>query len=93
VSLQDVAANSITLALVPDAVRSRVAGAYATVNYGVRPLGAVLGGAVAASIGLRGAIWLAVVCASAGGLFLVASPVARLRELPETADPAGGGPP
>jgi predicted MFS family arabinose efflux permease len=93
VSLLDVAANSITLALVPDAVRSRVAGAYATVNYGVRPLGAVLGGVVAAAIGLRGAIWLAVICASASGLFLVASPVAGLRELPETADPAGGASP
>src|SRR4051794_26216913 len=33
---------------IPDQLRSRVAGAYRTVNYGVRPLGAVLGGLLGA---------------------------------------------
>ena len=33
-----------TTSVIPDEVRSRVAGAFSTINYGVRPLGAVAGG-------------------------------------------------
>jgi predicted MFS family arabinose efflux permease len=67
---------------VPDQLRSRVAGAYRTVNYGVRPLGAVLGGLLGAEIGLRNVLWV-----SAGGAFLKLRPsVLGLRIQTDTVD-------
>jgi hypothetical protein len=52
------------------------------VNYGVRPLGGLLGG----TIGLRGALWVALAGALAGVQFLLPSPMPRLRDLPEPAE-------
>jgi hypothetical protein len=56
------------------------------VNYGTRPVGSVVGGALGSWIGLRPTLWIATVGAIAGGLFLLPSPVVRLRELPEAAE-------
>jgi type IV secretory pathway TrbD component len=53
------------------------------VNYGVRPLGALLGGALGGSIGLRPTLWIAAGGGIAGFLWLVPSPVRTLRELPD----------
>ncbi|HZE29008.1 MAG TPA: MFS transporter [Gaiellaceae bacterium] len=83
VMLLDISANAITSALVPDRLRARVAGAYMVVNYGVRPLGALAGGALGTWIGLRPTLWIATVGAIAGVLFLLPSPIPQLRELPE----------
>ncbi|MFH9969031.1 MFS transporter [Streptomyces mirabilis] len=44
VMLFDVNLNSLQADVIPDGMRSRVAGAYSTINYGLRPVGAVLGG-------------------------------------------------
>jgi len=82
VMVLDITAGSIKAALVPDRLRARVAGAYMVVNYGVRPIGALVGGALGTWIGLRPTLWIASVGAIAGVLWLVPSPVPRLRELP-----------
>lgn len=86
VMLLDIAAGAISAALVPDRLRSRVSGAYMVVNYGVRPLGALLGGALGSWIGLRPTLWIASTGAIAGFLWLLPSPVPSLRELPEVAE-------
>jgi MFS family permease len=83
VMLLDISANAITSALVPDRLRARVSGAYMVVNYGVRPLGALAGGALGTWIGLRPTLWIATVGAVAGVLWLLPSPIPHLRELPE----------
>jgi predicted MFS family arabinose efflux permease len=83
VMILDIAFGSIRAALVPDRLRARVAGAYQVVNYGVRPLGSLAGGALGAWIGLRPTLWIATVGAIAGVLWLLPSPLPRLRELPE----------
>jgi MFS family permease len=83
VMLLDISANAITAALVPDRLRARVSGAYMVVNYGVRPLGALAGGALGTWIGLRPTLWIATVGAIAGVLWLLPSPIPRMRELPE----------
>jgi MFS family permease len=83
VMMLDISANAITTALVPDRLRARVAGAYMVVNYGVRPIGALVGGALGTWIGLRPTLWIATVGALAGVLWLLPSPIPRLRELPE----------
>jgi MFS family permease len=83
VMILDITAGSIKAALVPDRLRARVAGAYMVVNYGVRPIGALVGGALGTWIGLRPTLWIASVGAIAGVLWLLPSPVLRLRKLPE----------
>jgi len=82
----DVEVGSIFQALVPDRLRSRFQGAYTAVNYGVRPLGSLLGGALGTAIGLRPTLWIATVGALAGVLFLLPSPIARMRTLPAAAE-------
>jgi MFS family permease len=84
VMLLDISGGAIKAAVVPDRLRSRVSGAYMVVNYGVRPLGALVGGLLGASIGVRPTLWIATVGAIAGVLWLLPSPIMRLRELPET---------
>jgi MFS family permease len=83
VMVLDITANAIKTALVPDRLRARVAGAYMVVNYGVRPLGALAGGALGSWIGLQPTLWIATVGAVFGVLWLLPSPIPRLRELPE----------
>jgi MFS family permease len=86
VMVLDITAASIKAALVPDRLRARVSGAYMVVNYGVRPIGALVGGALGSWIGLRPTLWIASVGATAGVLWLLPSPLLRLRELPEVAE-------
>jgi MFS family permease len=90
VMVLDVSIGSILAALVPDRLRARVSGAYTLVNYGVRPLGAVLGGTLGSAIGPRPTLWIATCGALTGVGWLLRSPVPRLRALP--AKPEGGWP-
>jgi predicted MFS family arabinose efflux permease len=83
VMVLDITGNAIKTALVPDRLRARVAGAYMVVNYGVRPVGALVGGALGTWIGLQPTLWIATVGAVFGVLWLLPSPIPRLRELPE----------
>jgi hypothetical protein len=53
------------------------------VNYGVRPLGALAGGALGTWIGMRPTLWIATVGALGGVLWLLPSPIPGMRELPE----------
>lgn len=82
VMLLDIAAGSVFQAAVPDRLRARFSGAYTVVNYGVRPLGAVLGGVLGSALGLREALWIATVGGVAGVFWLLPSPYPHLRELP-----------
>jgi predicted MFS family arabinose efflux permease len=83
VMILDISAGAIKAALIPDRLRARVSGAYMVVNYGVRPVGALLGGALGTWIGLRPTLWIASAGAIAGVIWLLPSPIMRLRELPE----------
>ncbi|WP_223830970.1 MFS transporter [Streptomyces venezuelae] len=82
VMIVDVAAGSFQMALIPDAVRARVMGAFRTLNHGFRPLGALVGGFLGTVIGLRPTLWIATVGAVFAVLWVLASPLARMRELP-----------
>ncbi len=83
--LDDICAGAIRQALTPDRLRARVQGAYLALNYGARPLGAVVAGAVGTWLGLRPALWLAAVGGIASALLLLPSPLPRMRELPAEA--------
>jgi MFS family permease len=76
----DVNQNAVLSLSFPDALRSRLVGAYRFVNYGTRPVGALLGGVLGGAIGLRETLWISVVGSSLGVLFLLFSPMPRIRE-------------
>ena len=82
----DITAGTIQAALIPHRLRSRVSGATRTVNYGVRPLGALAGGALGTLIGVRPTLWIATAGALLGLLWLIGSPVLKLRTLPEPSE-------
>ncbi|MFF1505960.1 MFS transporter [Streptomyces sp. NPDC058326] len=82
VMIVDIAAGSFQMALIPDAVRARVMGAYRTLNHGFRPIGALVGGLLGTAIGLRPTLWIATVGAVLAVLWVLPSPLPRMRELP-----------
>jgi MFS family permease len=88
VMVLDISVGTIFAAVIPHRLRSRVSGAYMVVNYGVRPLGALVGGALGTWIGLRETLWIATAGALLGVLWLLPSPILRLRELPENGEGA-----
>ena len=85
VMVLDVGLGALYASLVPDPLRARVSGAFLLVNYGVRPIGALGGGLLAAAVGLQATMWVTAIGALAGVLWLLPSPIPRLRDLPRAA--------
>jgi MFS family permease len=83
VMILDINASAFMIALTPDRLRSRTTGAFNFVNWGIRPLGSLLGGALGSALGLRPALWLSSIAALAGVLWLLPSPIPALHDLPE----------
>jgi MFS family permease len=79
VMVLDISVGSIFAAVIPDEVRARVSGAFQAVNYGTRPVGALLGGTLGTLIGLRPALWVAAAGGILGFLVLLPSPVPAYR--------------
>jgi MFS family permease len=85
VMLFDVPLNSLQATLIPDPRRSRVAGAFTAVNYGIRPLGAVVGGVLGTTLGLRPTLLIAAAGGTLCFLWLLPSPIPRVRSLDDQA--------
>lgn len=80
VMIFDVNQNSLNAMLIPQKVRSRVVGVSRFFNYGVRPLGALVGGVLGSAIGLRETLWISVIGCLFSVVFLLASPMRTLLE-------------
>ncbi|MEU1491341.1 MFS transporter [Streptomyces sp. NPDC005776] len=91
VMLFDVNLNSLQASVIPDRLRSRVAGAYSTINYGIRPVGAVVGGVLATFVGLRPTLLVAAVGGALSVLWLLPSPIPRIRALAPAGDAEAPG--
>ena len=87
VMVLDITIGAIFAVVIPDQLRSRVNGAFQAVNYGTRPLGALLGGFLGTAIGLRPTLWVAAIGGMTGVLWLLPSPVPRFR-MPSESRPA-----
>jgi MFS family permease len=87
VMLLDIAGGSLTAALIPDTLRSRVAGASRLFNYGIRPIGALAGGSLGSTIGLRPTLWIATTGALLGLAWVLPSRT-LLRTTATTTTPA-----
>jgi MFS family permease len=80
VMIFDVNQNAVLALATKESLRTRVFGAYRFVNYGTRPVGALLGGILGGAIGLRETLWISVIGSSLGVLFLFFSPMPGVRE-------------
>ncbi len=76
--------TSVRQIVTPPALLGRVGATITTTIYGVRPLGALLAGTVAASFGVRAALWLSVGLFCVSCIALLLSPAARLRDMPKS---------
>jgi MFS family permease len=84
VMILDISIGAIFAAVIPDHLKARVSGAYLTVNYGVRPLGALSGGLLGTVVGLRNTLWIAGVGGMLCVLWTLRGPLRRLVTLPDT---------
>ena len=64
VMILDINIGSINNARIGDRIRARANGAFRTINYGVRPIGALLGGLLGTAIGIREALFVVSIAAS-----------------------------
>lgn len=81
IMLFDINLNALQTAVVADDLRSRVSGAFATVNYGIRPLGALAGGLLGSLLGVGPTLVIAAAGGAASFLWLVRSPILGTRAI------------
>ncbi len=86
VMILDINAGTIIQARTPDRIRGRSTGAFRFINYGVRPIGALLGGILGGVLGVREALFIVTIAASTGVLWLVGTRVLRMRDIPDAAE-------
>jgi predicted MFS family arabinose efflux permease len=77
---------SLRQALTPDHLQGRMNATMSFMLYGVVPAGAILGGVLGTTVGLRPTLFLAALGEILAILWLILSPVWSLREHPQTAD-------
>lgn len=88
--LYDITINSVLITVMPERMRGRLVGAFSSINYGIRPAGALLGGVLAQAWGPRSTILLAAGLGLAALIPLRRSPLRGVRSLSDV--PVGDGP-
>lgn len=81
--LWTVGSTTLRQAITPAAMLSRVSALNSTATYGARPLGALLGAAISARLGIGPCLAAAAVCFVVQAAIIAASPAARLDGVPE----------
>ena len=74
----DIHLNAVQTVVTPDRMRSRRTGVFGTINYGIRPIGAALGGVTAGLVGIEPVIIAAAIGGTAAVFWLLGSPVLRV---------------
>src|SRR5207245_9011841 len=77
-----IAEDAVTQATVPDRILGRVNATLDVLSHGAAPFGALVAAAIAEAYSVRAAVGVAWVGMLAALLFIVFSPLPRLRELP-----------
>jgi predicted MFS family arabinose efflux permease len=71
--------------LCPDRMLGRMNATIRFVVYGLLPVGALAGGAIGAAIGPRPTLWVAMSGEALAGVWLLASPIRRMKDFPNQA--------
>jgi predicted MFS family arabinose efflux permease len=74
--------------LCPERLLGRMNASMRFIAWGTMPIGALLGGALGSTIGLRAALLVSAIGSSLAFLWVYFSPLRRLREVPDEADEA-----
>ncbi|RKR90907.1 putative MFS family arabinose efflux permease [Micromonospora pisi] len=82
--LFNIAAMSYRQRITPPEILGRVNATFLWICYGVIPLGALVGGTLGSQLGLRTALWICVLGTWSAALFVVFSPLRKMRDLPAT---------
>jgi MFS family permease len=80
---------TIRQTVTPDRLLARMNASYRTLGYGVMPFGALLGGVIGEVFGLRAALAVGAIGIAAAPLWVVFSPVWRIRQIEDVAPSAG----
>lgn len=78
-----ITSTTLRQSVTPQEMLGRVSAIFLTVNSGVRPLGAALGGAIGAALGEPACLWLALAGFVVQAWLIQARAVSRLRALPQ----------
>jgi hypothetical protein len=81
----NIAALSYRQLVCPRRLLNRVSSVYLWIAYGVVPFGSLFGGAVGVALGLRPALWICVLGMWSASLFVLFSPLRRMRDAPAPA--------
>lgn len=85
-TVQDISVGSVFALVVPPQLRSQTRGAYQTVSFGLRPLGAIAGAALAGVAGIPVALWVGAIGGVLACLWLLPSPLLSFRGEQDLAD-------
>jgi MFS family permease len=77
---------SVRQALCPRRLQGRMNASVRFLVWGTLPIGGFLGGALGSTIGIRPTLWVAAVGQATAFLWLLPSPIPRMREIPEPVD-------
>lgn len=90
--IREIASGTIQAVALPDAVRARASAGFVGVSSGIRPVGALLAGGLAAFLGIHPPIWVAAAGAALAFLWLIPLPLARLHAPQDFAQSPGPDP-
>ena len=77
--------TSVRQIVTPAPLLARVAATISTTIYGIRPIGALMAGAIAANFGVSAAMWFAAIMFACSALAMLVSPATALRRMPANA--------
>jgi MFS family permease len=86
----NIISTGFTQAYTPTTLYARMSATTNVFNFGMIPIGAVLGGALGATLGLRTALWITTALLPASTVVLIASPLRHCRSLPRSNTRATG---
>jgi MFS family permease len=79
IAISNVLITSLRQTVTPDALLGRMTASYRFISWGAIPLGGLLGGSLGGTLGIREALLIGVVGIAVAPLWIVASPILKLR--------------